>query len=77
MKEPETVNQFMTQLTSLVNQLIVYGEDIADQRVIDKVLKSLQLLFELAVAVIVEEAKDTNQIQVYELTVLQFLINLG
>ena len=30
MKEPETVNQFMTQLTSLVNQLIVYGEDIAD-----------------------------------------------
>ena len=77
MKEPETVNQFMTQLTSLVNQLIVYGEDIADQRVIEKVLKSLQLLFELAVAVIVEEAKDTNQMQVYELTVLWFLINPG
>ena len=77
MKEPETVNQFMTQLTSLVNQLIVYSEDITDQRVIEKVLKSLQLLFELAVAVIVEEAKDTNQMQVYELTVLWFLINPG
>ena len=77
MKEPETVNQFMTQVTSLVNQLIVYGEDITDQRVIEKVLKSLQLLFELAVAVIVEEAKDTNQMQVYELTVLWFLINPG
>ena len=77
MKEPETVNQFMTQVTSLVNQLIVYGDDIADQRVIDKVLKSLQLLFELAVAVIVQEAKDTNQMQVYELTVLWFLINPG
>ena len=77
MKEPETVNQFMTQVTSLVNQLIVYGEDIADQRVIEKVLKSLQLLFELAGAIIVEEAKDTNQMQVYELTVLWFLINPG
>ena len=30
MKEPETINQFMTQLTSLVNQLIVCGEDITD-----------------------------------------------
>ena len=77
MKEPETINQFMTQLTSLINQLIVYGEDITDQRVIEKVLKSLQLLFELAGAIIVEEAKDTNQMQVYELTVLWFLINPG
>lgn len=57
----------MTQVTNLVNQQRGYGEELPDHRVIEKVLRSLPKRFKPAVAAI-EEAKDTRQMHVDELT---------
>ena len=45
MKDSETVDNFMTQVMSVVNQLRKYGEDLPDQRVIEKLLRYLPKKF--------------------------------
>ena len=59
MKESDSVDSFMTQVMGMVNQLNTYGEKIEDQRVVERVLRSLPHKFDLKVAAI-EEAKDPS-----------------
>ena len=67
MKDSEIVDNFMTQVMSVVNQLRQYGEDLPDQHVIEKLLRCLLKKFE-AVVVPIEEFKNISQMHIDELT---------
>ncbi|XP_076902167.1 uncharacterized protein LOC143556814 [Bidens hawaiensis] len=41
MKDGEVVSDFLSKVMKLVNQQRAYGEDVADQKVVEKVLRSL------------------------------------
>ena len=45
-KDSESVNSFYTRVVGLINQLKYHGETITDQRVVEKILRSLPLRFE-------------------------------
>jgi hypothetical protein len=66
MKESESVDQYMTQVMNTVNQLRMNGEEIPDQRVVEKVLRTLPKKFD-AVVIAIEESKDLTQLSVDEL----------
>ena len=66
MKDSETVDNFMTQVMSVVNQLWQYGEDLSDQCMIEKLLRCLPNKFE-AVVVPIEEFKNISQMHIDEL----------
>lgn len=38
MKNPELVKEYLNQLISLINKLKVNGENIEDQRIVEKIL---------------------------------------
>ena len=46
MKDSETVDTFYTKVVGLINQLKSRGEPIPDQRVFEKILRSLPPIFE-------------------------------
>ena len=46
MKDSESVDAFYTRVVGLINQLKSHGEDIEDQRVVEKILRSLPPIFE-------------------------------
>ena len=56
----------MNWVISIVNQLRIYGEEIEDQRIVEKVLRSLPCKFNSVVAAI-KEAKDLSTLLVDEL----------
>ncbi len=58
-KESDSVEQFTTQVTNLVTQLRLLGEELLDQRIVEKVLRSMPKKFE-SVVVIIEESKDLS-----------------
>jgi hypothetical protein len=66
MKDNESVDAFMTQVMSVVNQLRQYGDDFENKKVIEKVLRSLPKKFE-PVVVPIEEFKDLSLMQIDEL----------
>jgi len=51
----------MNWVMTVVNELKIYGEDIKDQTVVEKVLKSLSTKFDVVV-VAIEEAKDLESL---------------
>jgi len=65
MKESESVDQFMTQVMNIVNQLMMNGEEIADQKVVEKVLRTFPKKFD-AVIVAIEKSKDFTQLSIDE-----------
>ena len=66
MKEFDTVEQFIGVVNNIVNKLRLLGEDLSDQKVVEKVLRSMTKIVESVVAVI-EEAKDHIQMSIEEL----------
>ena len=66
MKDNESVDTFMTQVISVVNQHRQFGDDIENKRVIEKVIRSLPKKFE-PVVVPIEEFKDLSQMHIDEL----------
>ncbi|KAA8515304.1 hypothetical protein F0562_018466 [Nyssa sinensis] len=65
MKENETLNDFSTRFSELVNQVKTYGEDISNARIVKKILISLPEKFDAIVAVI-EETKDISKLSIQE-----------
>lgn len=59
MKGGESVQDFLTRVADIVNQLRSYGEEIYDQTIVEKVLRSLTPKFDHVVAAI-EESKDLS-----------------
>ena len=66
MKDLETVDSFYTRVVGLINQLKSHGEDIEDQRVVEKNLRSLPPRFEKLV-VTLEEHTDMSTFTIDEL----------
>ena len=66
MKETEDIDSFMNRVMFVINQLKIYGEDIKDRTMIQKVLRSLSTKFDVVVAAI-EEAKDLEKLTIDEL----------
>ena len=67
MKDDETIDSFMTQVMSVVNQLQQCGEYLPDQHVNEKLLRFLPKKFEVVV-VPVEEFKNLRHMHIDELT---------
>lgn len=66
MTESKNVDTFMTRVMVIVNQIRLTGEAILDQRIVEKVLRSLPKKFEMVVTVILE-SKDLSNFSVDEL----------
>jgi hypothetical protein len=54
MTEYENIDQFMTRVMGIINQIRLSGQDIPDQRIVEKVLKSIPNKFEMVVTSILE-----------------------
>ncbi|XP_022041412.1 uncharacterized protein LOC110943991 [Helianthus annuus] len=66
MKEGETVEDYFNRTTLIVNQLRMNEEQISEQRVVEKILRSLTRNFE-SVVITVEETKDLESMSTEEL----------
>jgi hypothetical protein len=66
MIESENVDQFMTRVMGIVNQIRLIGGDIPDQRIFEKFLRSLLKKFDMVVTTIVE-SKDLSNFSTDEL----------
>ncbi|XP_015158336.1 uncharacterized protein [Solanum tuberosum] len=66
MKSNESVQDYMSRVSSIVNLMKSYGENISDEIVVPKVLRSLTKKFEHVVAAI-EESKDLSDYSFDEL----------
>ncbi|CAN0856784.1 Retrovirus-related Pol polyprotein from transposon TNT 1-94 [Linum grandiflorum] len=67
MKDDETVKDYSTRVAEVTNQMKLYGEDITDQRIVEKMLRSLPEKFDPIVAAI-EESKDLSKLTIAELS---------
>ena len=61
MKEREPVDEFMTQVMEVVNQLRAHGEGVIDQKVVENMLRSLPPSYDMLVTAI-EESKNLSQL---------------
>ena len=59
MKGNESVQDYITRVSIIVNQMKTFGEDISDQKVVEKILRSLPSKWDHVVTTI-EESKDMN-----------------
>ncbi|KAD1131217.1 hypothetical protein E3N88_43245 [Mikania micrantha] len=66
MKETESIEDFYNRIIVLLNKLRVNGETINDQRVVEKVLRSLTRKFEYVV-VAIEESRDITNLSLESL----------
>ena len=57
MKHNEAMQEFISRMMAIINQMRAFGDNITDQTVVSKVLKSLTLRFD-HVVVAIEESKD-------------------
>ncbi|TXG72546.1 hypothetical protein EZV62_001125 [Acer yangbiense] len=66
MKESESVKDYSSKLSELVNQMRLYGETAEDYKVVEKMLISLPEKFEAKVAAI-EESSDLKKMTISEM----------
>ncbi|KAH7536921.1 hypothetical protein FEM48_Zijuj03G0037600 [Ziziphus jujuba var. spinosa] len=66
MKESESISHYFNKVTSIMNQMASNGEILEDQKVVEKVLRSLPEKFDFVV-VAVEESKDLSTVSIEEL----------
>ena len=66
MKTSESIQGFFTRVTTNVNQIRSLGEDLTDQKIVEKVLRSLTPKFDHVVAAI-EESKDLSTLSLNQL----------
>ena len=66
MKDSENATEYSTRVIDLVNQMRTYGEDITEQRIVQKFLISLTEKYDHVVAAI-EESKDLSTLTIIEL----------
>ncbi|GAU22960.1 hypothetical protein TSUD_247040 [Trifolium subterraneum] len=65
MEEKESVGDFVTRVTKLVNLMKGCGESMNDQSVVEKILRSLTPRFDIVVAI--EESKDLSSTTIEEI----------
>ncbi|XP_074373661.1 uncharacterized protein LOC141714012 [Apium graveolens] len=80
MKETESVEDYFNRVVSISNQLMVNGEELKDQRIIEKILRSMSKKYE-HIVVAIDESKNLSELplesllgslQSHELRIKQF-----
>jgi hypothetical protein len=66
MTESKNVDQFMTRVMGIVNWIRLTGETITDQRIVEKIIRSLPNKFKMVVTTILE-SKDLSNFSIDEL----------
>ncbi|XP_020238520.1 uncharacterized protein LOC109817617 [Cajanus cajan] len=66
MSNSESVEQYFSRVTDLVNKMRVYGEDIPESKVVEKILRTMPMKFDHVVTTIIE-SHDTDTMTVAEL----------
>ncbi|GAA0149520.1 hypothetical protein LIER_08671 [Lithospermum erythrorhizon] len=66
MTSTETVERYFSRLTDLVNKIRLYGDEIRDGAVVEKILRTIPIKYAHIVASITE-SHDTQQLSVVEL----------
>jgi hypothetical protein len=66
MKENESLNDYSSRLTDLINQMKSYGDEIEDQRFVEKILISIPEKFD-PIIVVIENTKDLKTLGIQEL----------
>jgi hypothetical protein len=66
MRETDTIKDFSSQISKLVNQVRFLGEDFPDSRIVEKVLVSLPEKFEHKICSL-EDSKDFSEMSLQEL----------
>ncbi|XP_026378463.1 uncharacterized protein LOC113272887 [Papaver somniferum] len=66
MKDSETARNFYCRVKDIVNQMNIYGEVIADKKLVEKILISLSEKYDPIITAI-EESKNINTLSVTEL----------
>lgn len=74
MKIGETIADYFTRVQTMVNQMKRNGVKLDDERVMEKILRSLTPKFKYVVTAI-EESKDMSAISIDELLVHEHQIN--
>ena len=67
MKNGESIADFLSRAMAIVSQMRSYGEQVSDETIVAKVLRSLTPKFDHVVAAI-EESKDLSKMSTSELT---------
>ncbi|CAL8993818.1 unnamed protein product, partial [Prunus brigantina] len=65
MHDDESLSEYVTKLLELVNQMMTYGEELTEQRIVQKLLISLSKEYD-SIAEVIEETKDTETVGVQE-----------
>ncbi|CAL9015742.1 unnamed protein product, partial [Prunus brigantina] len=65
MHDDEPLSGYVNKLLELVNQMKAYGEELTEQRIVQKLLISLSREYD-SIAEVIEETKDTESIGVQE-----------
>ncbi|KAG6520057.1 hypothetical protein ZIOFF_017087 [Zingiber officinale] len=66
MKDSENVQDFLSRVLTVINQIRGYGDTLEEKKIIEKVLRCLPVKFEHIVAAI-EESKDLSKLSLDEL----------
>jgi hypothetical protein len=66
MKVTYSIDSFFTHAMEIINLLKSYGETVGDQKVVEKILRSLPTKFD-PVVIAIEESQDLTQLSVDEL----------
>lgn len=66
MKENEDIQTYTSRVMEIVNQMKIYGEDITDTRIVQKILVTLTKKIDMIVTVI-KESRDRSKLTVTEL----------
>ncbi|XP_072076479.1 uncharacterized protein [Arachis hypogaea] len=66
MSSSETVEQYFTRVTDLVNKIRVYGEDMSDSKVVEKILHTMPMKYDHVVTTILE-SHDMDTMTIAEL----------
>ena len=68
MKDDELLDDYLSRLSEIINQMKSYGETLSDERIVQKYLISLPRKYDNIVSII-EETKDLSALSVEELIV--------
>ncbi|XP_016195744.1 uncharacterized protein LOC107636769 [Arachis ipaensis] len=66
MSSSETIEQYFTRVTDLVNKMRVYGEDMPDSKVVEKILRTMPMKYDHVVTTILE-SHDIDTMTIAEL----------
>jgi len=66
MEDDQRINDYISKLQSVVNQMKARGEEVSDQQVVGKIMRSLTSKFDFII-VAIKESRDIKTLKIEEL----------